>query len=331
MLSPGLSRCPFEPGIRVRDPVARGRLRRGLISRPAASFPRAARRRGPTGRWRWRWRCRSRAGESVQGAFVTGHSFSRVPPSRYPASLAPDSGGARGRPAVRPREEPGRPGPGSAEPRQRPGALPPSAQVPASGSPFISPCPPTHTQLPPPSPRVSESPQRARAGRRPQADRLSAPSCSSSFETLELTRGRAGPSGPRVTLGPIGRGRGEAVKGGRRPVRGRAARGGALRQFSRGRQCSWPGPVAARWPQFSTAGHARLPAQRRVGNEATQGAEERAERGCPWGLAGGLLPSTRLVSPPRRLAQGPGSSLAHFPSVRLPPASCRQAEGRGRR
>lgn len=175
-----------------------------------------------------------------------------------------------------------------------------------------------------------ESPQRASAGRRPQADRLSAPSCSSSFETLELTRGRAGPSGPRVTLGPIGRGRGEAVKGGRGPVRGRAARGGALRRFSRGRQCSWPGPVAARWPQFST-GHARLPAQRRVGNEATQGAEERAERGCPWGLAGGLLLSTRLVSPPRRLAQGPGSSLAHFPSVRLPPASCRQAEGRGRR
>lgn len=129
--------------------------------------PRAARRRGPTGRWRWRWRCRSRAGESVQGAFVTGHSFSRVLPSRYPASLAPDSGGARGRPAVRPREEPGRRGPGSAEPRKRPGALPPSAQVPASGSPFISPCPPTHTQLPPPSPRVSaESERRAPAAGR---------------------------------------------------------------------------------------------------------------------------------------------------------------------
>lgn len=48
----------------------------------------------------------------------------------------------------------------SAEPRQRPGALPPSAQVPASGSPFISPCPPTHTRLPPPSPRVSAESER---------------------------------------------------------------------------------------------------------------------------------------------------------------------------
>lgn len=290
--------------------------------------PRAARRRGPTGRWRWRWRCRSRAGESVQGAFVTGHSFSRVLPSRYPASLAPDSGGARGRPAVRPREEPGRPGPGSAEPRQRPGALPPSAQVPASGSPFVSPCPPTHTQLPPPSPRVSAESERwaPAAGRQTVRPLLLVLILNSGVDE------RAGwplgaTSHPWTNRPRPGRGREGWPSPCERPSGPRRCPETVLPR----RQCSWPGPVAARWLQFSTAGHARLPAQRRVGNEATQGAEERAERGCPWGLAGGLLPSTRLVSPPRRLAQGPGSSLAHFPSVRLPPASCRQAEGRGRR
>lgn len=95
------------------------------------------------------------------------------------------------------------------------------------------------------------------------------------------------------------------MKGGRGPVRGRAARGGALRRFSRGRQCSWPGPVAARWLQFSTAGHARLPAQRRVGNEATQpGNRHPLKEGC--GGEGG-----------EGLSLGPGRGAAAVHPARL--------------